>query len=281
MVYAAAANHYDAWVGEWVELECPAATIPNGWDAAINHSYSWSVSSSKEKYITFSRKTTPTVGVTPASLFDGEITITVKHMFYLSKIVGGQVTQKQTTETHIFTLSCKKVNVSIYPSSHQMYIGDYLQIQYTYDQPNANPPASISFNSSNTSVATVSLNGTVHGESEGRCVITAQTNYGTTATCQVNILPIPVTSVSISQTNATLRPGQQVQLRATIMPFNATYQELTWSTSNSEVAAVDSDGLVVAHNPGWTEIKATAPSGVFGSCHVTVNPIEVSGLYFT
>ena len=80
---------------------------------------------------------------------------------------------------------------------------------------------------------------------------------------------VPVTSVTVSPSTLSLEVGHSQLLSSTVLPSNATYMNLTWTSSNSGVASV-SGGVVSAHVAGTTTIKATAHNGVYGECEVTV-----------
>ena len=80
---------------------------------------------------------------------------------------------------------------------------------------------------------------------------------------------VPVTSVTVSPATLSLEVGHSQLLSTTVLPSNATYMNLTWTSSNSGVASV-SGGVVSAHVAGTTTIKATAHNGVYGECEVTV-----------
>lgn len=69
---------------------------------------------------------------------------------------------------------------------------------------------------------------------------------------------IPVTSVKISGPNAAFIGGESVQFTATVTPDNATHPEVTWDSSNKEVATIDQSGNVTIVGAGTTTITATA-----------------------
>ena len=83
---------------------------------------------------------------------------------------------------------------------------------------------------------------------------------------------IPVSSITLSQTTATLTEGETLTLTATVTPDDATDKSITWSSSNTNVASVDADGKVTAKAEGTATITATANDGcgVKASCEVTV-----------
>ncbi|MFY0601568.1 MAG: Ig-like domain-containing protein [Cyclobacteriaceae bacterium] len=72
---------------------------------------------------------------------------------------------------------------------------------------------------------------------------------------------VPVTSVSVSPTTATLNIGETTDLTETVNPGNATNQSVSWSSSNTLVATVNSNGLVTAVSPGSATITVSTNDG--------------------
>ena len=132
----------------------------------------------------------------------------------------------------------------------------------------------VSWSSSNEAVATVSADGTVTAKSAGTAVITATTENGKTASCTITVEKklIPITEVYLDKSSATLTEGDTATLTATVLPENTTYsKDVSWSSNNSEVAAVDANGTVTAKSVGTTIITATSENGKSASCTITVN----------
>ncbi|MEF9918233.1 MAG: Ig-like domain-containing protein, partial [Eubacterium sp.] len=130
------------------------------------------------------------------------------------------------------------------------------------------------WSSENSAIATVSDKGLVTGIENGTTTITAQTENGKKATCIVSVIGdlAPVESVNINQTEATLKVGHDVTLTATIKPSNAVIKAATWTSSNAEIATVNSEtGRVIAQKEGVTTITATADNKT-ATCQVTVTP---------
>ncbi|MCL2796980.1 MAG: Ig-like domain-containing protein, partial [Firmicutes bacterium] len=77
-------------------------------------------------------------------------------------------------------------------------------------------------------------------------------------------------------TDAFILPcGSTIQLCAQIFPPNATYQEVTWGSSNINVARVDENGLVIAYEAGTAIITARTSNGIEAFCEVSVyRPVE-------
>lgn len=116
----------------------------------------------------------------------------------------------------------------------------------------------VTWRSNNQAVATVSSDGTVTCRSVGGAVITA-TADGMTGTCYVTYEKIPVTTVKISRPGLAFNTiGQTYKLTAEVGPSNATYKNVTWSSTNTSVATVDNNGLVTCKGFGAATISAKA-----------------------
>lgn len=127
---------------------------------------------------------------------------------------------------------------------------------------------SITWSSSNKSVATVSSSGEVKAVDNGSAIITAKTSNGKTATCTITVASVSATSVKLNKSSLSLSSGETYNLKATISPSNST-DEITWSTSNKSVATVSSSGKVTAKGAGTATITAKATGGKKATVKVT------------
>lgn len=83
---------------------------------------------------------------------------------------------------------------------------------------------------------------------------------------------IAVTGVSLDKTSLTLTEGESSKLTATVKPNDATNKNVTWSSNNTAVATVDSNGNVKAIAAGTATITVTTNDGnKTATCTVTVN----------
>ncbi len=80
---------------------------------------------------------------------------------------------------------------------------------------------------------------------------------------------VPVTAVVLNQSAASMEVSQTLQLKATIKPFNASVQTVTWSSSDNEVATVDDNGVVTAIAAGNATITASC-DGQTATCVLTI-----------
>ena len=83
-------------------------------------------------------------------------------------------------------------------------------------------------------------------------------------------LQVAPTSVSLNKTALTLDVGKSYTLTKTVSPSNAV-TSYTWSSSNTSVATVDSNGKVTAKKAGTATITVKTSNGKTATCKVTVN----------
>lgn len=124
------------------------------------------------------------------------------------------------------------------------------------------------YESSDSSVASVDSYGTVTARKVGTATITVTTNRRLTATCIITVNS-PATFIQISDKEADLFSGKSIQLTASLAPFDFT-DKITWTSSNSEIASVSSNGTVTANKKGIVTITATADSGISDTCTINV-----------
>ncbi|WP_123043039.1 Ig-like domain-containing protein [Cohnella candidum] len=80
-----------------------------------------------------------------------------------------------------------------------------------------------------------------------------------------------VTSVKLSHNALALKKGEQTSLTATVAPADAANLKVAWSSTNPQVAEVDTSGKVTAKSPGIAKIVAITEMGNFTDvCVVTV-----------
>lgn len=167
--------------------------------------------------------------------------------------------------------------VSISPTTWEGFIKETKQLTATISPENAGSKT-LTWKSSNETVATVSSSGLVTAKSDGKTTITATSNNGIIAECKVTVKKRYVESVNISSTTLEMSVNEVKTLTATVTPSNATEPTLQWSSSKPNFATVDQTGKVTAVAQGTTTITASATdgSGKKATCQVTVKVIKVT-----
>lgn len=148
----------------------------------------------------------------------------------------------------------------------------------------------VNWTSSNANVATVDANGTVNaisGDGTGVAVIqVAPSVYysGSDVASALKVLVvnslISAESITITSSADNVYAGETVQLTAGILPSDATYKTVKWSSSDETVATVDKNGVVTGLDSGKgaavpVTITATSLDGanVIATKEIIVNSI--------
>lgn len=128
----------------------------------------------------------------------------------------------------------------------------------------------VSYETSNSSVAIVDSTGLITLVNDGSCVITITCGSQTT-TCSVVVenTSVDCESLTLSETSITLTDKSQHDITATVTPDTCTY-EVSWSSENDEIATIDNGGHMTAVANGTTNIIATCGSKS-ASCSVIVS----------
>src|SRR5438132_1312977 len=166
-------------------------------------------------------------------------------------------------------------SVSVSPASATVAAGQSVQLTATPKDGNGNSLSgrTVTWSSSNTSVAIADVNGNVTGLAPGSATVTA-TSEGKTGTAAITVTSVPVASVTASPASASVPEGQTVQLTATPRDANGnplTGRVLSWSSGNTSIATVNASGLVSGVVAGSATITATS-EGQSGTSAITVTP---------
>ena len=119
----------------------------------------------------------------------------------------------------------------------------------------------------------------------------AQSGYvQITVTCTTNSIYVksvaityqtPVSSVSLDKTSTTLEVGDEATLTASITPSNADNKNVSWSSSNNNVATVN-NGKITAVAEGTATITVTTEDGSkTATCEVTVKAATKTAVNIT
>lgn len=184
-------------------------------------------------------------------------------------------------------------NIQINNDRINLAIGGSYTVNYQLSPSNATMH-DFEFTSSDTSVVVVNANGVVKAIGSGTAIITMKSkiadvkdtllinvyHYSDFSNNKLNYLDNNGTyadeyvyyktkSVSLSQNEVELEIGAKTKLTATVFPNNAN-PNINWSSSNSKVVSVDSNGVITGLQEGKANIIATSIDGITSICKVTV-----------
>lgn len=152
-------------------------------------------------------------------------------------------------------------SITLSPSSTKLGLGKKLTIKATIKS-NFSTNQKLKWSTSNSKVATVNQNGQITGKKLGKCVITARSTDGSgrSGSCSVTVVR-QVTGLKLNKTTIRMLEGRTTTIRATVTPSNATAKKVTWSSSDENIATIDTSGMIMAIQEGRCKITATSTDG--------------------
>src|SRR5947209_8612874 len=217
---------------------------------------------------------------------DGTIATVDATGLVTGKAVGGPVTITATSEgksgTAAVTVTPIPVaTVAVAPPTASIVVGATVQLTATPQDAAGNPLTgrTVTWQTSDGTIATVDATGLVTGKALGGPVTITATSEGKAGTAAITVTPIRAATVAVAPPTASIVVGATVQLSAT--PQDAvgnplTGRTITWQSGNAAVASVDANGLVTGKGAGGPVTVTATSEGKSGSATVTVTPIPVA-----
>lgn len=164
-----------------------------------------------------------------------------------------------SVELNINEIVAEKINIRS-ATTYMVGEADKLCVDFT---PINTSSQEIQWESSDPTIATVGNDGLLKAIAPGRVTITA-IQKDTQDAVQIQIKPIDVEEVRIGMADdfkGHLKIGEVTQFTATVLPENATYKDIIWSSSAPEIVGVDNNGILTAKAAGKADISAKTIDG--------------------
>ena len=173
-------------------------------------------------------------------------------------------------------------SIAVTPTNSSILTGASRQFTATgtySDGSTQNLSNQVTWASSNTRVATINTSGLATGISTGTTTISAALGGVSNNTTLTVRAPATLTSIAVTPTNSSILTGASRQFTATGTYSDGSTQNLsnqvTWASSNTAVATINTSGLATGVSTGTTTISATL-AGVSGNSLLTVQRIPLS-----
>jgi hypothetical protein len=179
------------------------------------------------------------------------------------------------------------VSIAVTPTSPSIPKGATQQFTAIGTYSNAtsqNLTTSVTWASSNLSVATITAGGLATGVGQGTSNITATLGSVVSPVDQLTVTSPSLVSIAVTPANPAIAKGTTEQFAATGTYSDGSSNDLTasasWSSSNPAVASVTTTGLASGNAQGATTIAASVNS-ISGSTLLTVNPVALISIAVT
>ena len=153
------------------------------------------------------------------------------------------------------------------PESLILNVGESVKLQYTTESEN------VTWSNSDDNIAELGEDGLITGKANGHTIVTVTTDKNKTDRCYVTVQTEPE-EVKVEPASSVIdlsSMNRTVQLTATILPNTANvYTNITWTSSDTNLATVSETGFVTGISNGTVTITAKAENGVAGTSTITV-----------
>ena len=140
----------------------------------------------------------------------------------------------------------------------------------------------IKYSTENPTIATVAPDGSVIGISVGMTTVSAVANKGT-GTAQVTVTPEVAANVTVNPGVVTLRKGNTRTFTATVKNGSGiviTGRPVRWTSSNSSIASIDQNGVLIALAAGQVAVSAEVDQ-IVGSANVLITEVRIESCSVT
>lgn len=145
-------------------------------------------------------------------------------------------------------------------------------------QPDYTTERQLTWHTANPDIATVE-DGVITAILPGECTVTAETINGLTAELTVQVIAEPESiDFALENNRLIMEYDTQYTLTPVFLPDYTTERQLTWQTTNPDIATVE-DGVITAHFPGSCTITAQTVNHITASAAVEVTALPTA-IYF-
>ena len=248
-------KRYKNWVRAAMLLLLTTLTTSTVWAADDEYKYVLWLNDGTQKILDFSDKPVMTYA-------DGVVTL---------KTSGENFTWPLTDLKKLTFMNAANAKVKLSKTKAVIEKGKTLTLKATVI-PETLEDKTVTWESSDTKIATVTSTGKVKGVKTGTATITCTSNStGAKATCEVT-----VGSVKLDQTEIAVEKTKTMTLTATVYPSMLTDKSVTWSSSDTKIATVSSKGKVKGVKTGTATITCTSnATGLSTTCKVTVGSVKL------
>ncbi len=135
----------------------------------------------------------------------------------------------------------------------------------------------ISWESSNSDILTVSSTGKLTAIGVGTATITAKTSRGTSKKFTITVDEVVAESISLENNETEILLGETNTLNCKFNPDNTTNKTVEWTSSDETIISVSSDGEITANKLGSATITATHKE-LNNSIDIEVKPIDAKSI---
>ena len=205
---------------------------------------------------------------------DGVITAVGSGKATITAQVGDK---KATTEVEV---KVPLESITLNETEKQLNKGDNLQLAVTYNPEDTTADKTVTWTSTDDTVARVNENGNVTALKAGTAYIKAKVE-DKEVSCKIDVV-VPLTGIDLNKDVAEILKGQTEKLTVTLVPEDTTYTgKVEWTSSDNTIATVDENGNVRGIKEGTVTITAKAVENgneIIDTAEITVKEIPLNSI---
>ncbi|WGQ15572.1 Ig-like domain-containing protein [Sphingobacterium faecium] len=185
--------------------------------------------------------------------------------------------KKDSPEPKEITVS----SISVKPEVSEMVIGESIQLSISFLPTNAKEPI-YEISSSNSEILKIE-NLKITGLKEGDTDLEIKVKGANVKTnLKIKVLPISPVSLDLSLEKKEISIGESAQVKYAIQPQNTTNidgKTILWSSSDENIAVVDSTGIITGKSAGKVDIIGKIEgTAIIGKISISVTTINVNSI---
>jgi predicted extracellular nuclease len=175
------------------------------------------------------------------------------------------------------TVACTGIIVT--PATASVAVAGNLQFTATFTPSGCSPSGSVTWASSDTNAVTINASGLASGVAAGSSTISA-TSGALSGNTTLIVNAVTLVSIAVTPANPSITVGSNQPFTATGTYSDSSTQnitaQVTWASSSTGVATINTQGLASGVATGSSQITATL-GAISGNTTLTVTPVTTSG----
>lgn len=189
------------------------------------------------------------------------------------------ITVKTETAKKTFTITVKEIfadTLEVLLTQRELQVGESMDINCKI-LPEDTTNKNIAYTSSDTNIATVSLNGKIKGISPGEVTITATTSNNLSQDITINVFEVYPESIKCED-EIKLVVGDKYSVNINILPENTNNKNYTILSNNQELLIVEKGSYLKALKEGSTSIHIETWNGISKDIPIQIDIIPVENI---
>lgn len=165
---------------------------------------------------------------------------------------------KATCTVNVTGEKIEPTSIKLDKTDEKIFKGDSIKLEVTLE-PEDVTEKTVTFSSSDNTIATVTEAGVVEGVKEGTVTITAKTQNDLVATCKITVEDKPY-EITFDKESVSVKVDVSTTIKATAKAKDGSTCKVVYKSSDDKIATVDSNGQVVGKSEGTVTVTAIVES---------------------